>query len=65
MVNHEALHCTLSADLSTDAFLLRVRNFINRCGMSIKVRSDFVGATKKIKEVINGLDHKRIRSELS
>lgn len=55
--------------MSTDAFLICLRNFINRRGVPIRIRSDngtnFVGGTKQIGDAIDCLDHDRVRAELS
>ncbi|XP_075157703.1 uncharacterized protein LOC142230970 [Haematobia irritans] len=46
-----AIHLELSRDLSTDAVILCLRNFINRRGVPVRIRSDrgtnFIGASKE------------------
>ncbi|XP_073842387.1 uncharacterized protein isoform X2 [Musca autumnalis] len=46
-----AIHLELAKDLSTDAVILCLRNFINRRGVPVRVRSDrgtnFIGASKE------------------
>lgn len=47
-----AIHVELAKDLSTDAVILCIRNFINRRGLPTRIRSDrgtnFVGASKEM-----------------
>lgn len=46
-----AIHLELAKDLSTDAAILCIRNFINRRGVPVRIRSDrgtnFIGASKE------------------
>lgn len=46
-----AIHLEIAKDLSTDAVILCLRNFINRRGLPVRIRSDrgtnFVGASKE------------------
>ncbi|XP_075157671.1 uncharacterized protein LOC142230939 [Haematobia irritans] len=46
-----AVHVEMARDLSTDSFILCLRNFINRRGLPVRIRSDrgtnFVGASKE------------------
>lgn len=46
-----AIHLEIAKDLSTDAVILCIRNFINRRGLPCRLRSDrgtnFVGASKE------------------
>ncbi|XP_073821377.1 uncharacterized protein [Musca autumnalis] len=58
-----AAHIELAHDLSTDAFILCLRNFINRRGTPVRIRSDngtnFIGAQKllnKEEQLINEHD---------
>ena len=65
-----AIHLELVTDLSTDAFLLSFRRFISLYGTPKKIRSDngsnFVGASKEIKVMINQWKEKNVeRSKLS
>lgn len=64
-----AVHLELAENLTTDSCLLCIRNFVNRRGVPIRIRSDngtnFIGASKEIQEAINNLDHDRITAELS
>ena len=45
------IHLEISRDLSIDAVILCIRNFINRRGLPVRIRSDrgtnFVGASKE------------------
>ncbi|XP_036340014.1 uncharacterized protein LOC118749325 [Rhagoletis pomonella] len=46
-----AIHLELAKDLSTDAVILCLRNFVNRRGVPVRIRSDsgtnFIGASKE------------------
>ena len=48
-----AIHLELAHDLSTDSFIIALRNFINRRGVPLRMRSDngknFVGANEEAK----------------
>ncbi|XP_075151031.1 uncharacterized protein LOC142225140 [Haematobia irritans] len=59
-----AVHIELSTDLSSDACLLCIRNFINRRGVPIQIRSDngtnFVGINKELGNEQNFLDFEKI-----
>lgn len=63
-----AVHLELAANLSTDAFILCLRNFINVRGCPVQIRSDcgtnFVGASRELKEAVDMLDHDCIQREL-
>ncbi|XP_055910693.1 uncharacterized protein LOC129945057 [Eupeodes corollae] len=52
-----AVHLEIVRDLNTDACLMSIRNFINRRGIPVRIRSDnatcFVGADKELKRQIN------------
>lgn len=65
----QAVHVEIAADLSTDARILCIRNFINRRGVPVRIRIDngtnFVGADRVIKSVDEFFDHSRIQSELT
>ncbi|XP_067635222.1 uncharacterized protein [Eurosta solidaginis] len=62
-----AAYLELAHDLSTDAFLLCLRNFINRRGTPIRIRSDngtnFVGAQRELNEAHRMLNFERISDE--
>ncbi|XP_067613958.1 uncharacterized protein [Eurosta solidaginis] len=64
-----AAHLELAHDLSTNAFLLCLRNFINRRGTPIRIRSDngtnFVGAQRELKEADRMLNFERISDEVT
>ncbi|XP_059216147.1 uncharacterized protein LOC131994043 isoform X2 [Stomoxys calcitrans] len=55
-----AVHLEISTDLSSDACLLCIRNFINRRGVPVMIRSDngtnFVGIAKELQGTSNFLD---------
>lgn len=46
-----AIHLEVAKDLSTDAAILCIRNFVNRRGVPVRIRSDrgtnFIGASKE------------------
>lgn len=56
-----AVHLEVVNDLSSDAFIICLRNFINRRGVPIQIRSDngrnFVGIKKELRNEANFLDH--------
>ena len=62
-----AVHVDLCVDYSTDAFLQTLRRFVCIRGWPKEIRSDngtqLVAASKELRDVINGLDHSRIREE--
>lgn len=64
-----AIHLELAADLSTDSCLICIRNFVNRRGVPIRMRSDngtkFIGASKELKDAIDAIDHNIMRTEMS
>lgn len=64
-----AVHLELASDLSTDAFIICLRNFMNLRGVPKRIRSDngtnFVGANREIRDEIDFLDHDAIQRELS
>lgn len=63
-----AVHLELAADLSTDAFILCLRNFVNTRDTPKVIRSDngtnFVGAAKELREAVDLFDHAAIQAEL-
>ncbi|XP_037943341.1 uncharacterized protein LOC119676179 [Teleopsis dalmanni] len=62
-----AIHLEISTDLSTDAFLLCLKNFVNRRGVPVRIRSDngtnFIGAQSKLKKQERLLDFDAIQQE--
>lgn len=64
-----AIHLEVAADLSTDSCLICIRNFINRRGRPIKIRSDngtnFVGASKELNGALNSINQDRMTSSLA
>ena len=64
-----AIHLEVAFDLSTDACILAIRNFINRRGTPTKLRSDngknFIGADQLSKQFSEVFDVTRIQDELS
>ncbi|XP_017468485.1 PREDICTED: uncharacterized protein LOC108360633 [Rhagoletis zephyria] len=64
-----AIHLEAAYDLSTDACILAIRNFINRRGVPVRLRSDngknFVGADQEAKRFDEVFDCGRVSDELS
>lgn len=64
-----AVHLELAHDLSTDSCIVAIRNFINRRGVPIRLRSDngknFVGADKEAKRFSEVFDCAHVQDELS
>lgn len=64
-----AVHLELARDLSTDACILCLRNFINTRGAPRRIRSDngtnFVGAAKELNNAVGDLDQNAIKRELT
>lgn len=64
-----AVHLELAENLSTDACLLCIRNFVNRRGIPVRINSDngtnFVGSSKELRNLIGELDQDRIQDALS
>ncbi|XP_036346995.1 uncharacterized protein LOC118756332 isoform X1 [Rhagoletis pomonella] len=64
-----AAHIELAHDLSTDAFLICLRNFVNRRGTPVRIRSDngtnFIGAQRELKASERILDFERISNDVS
>lgn len=62
------IHLELAADLSTDSCILCIRNFVNIRGVPIRIRSDngtnFVGASRELRDHIAIFDHAEIQREL-
>ncbi|XP_036342916.1 uncharacterized protein LOC118752165, partial [Rhagoletis pomonella] len=64
-----AIHLEVAHDLSTDSCILTIRNFINRRGTPVRIRSDngknFVGADQIAKRFDDVFDCERVQSELA
>lgn len=64
-----AVHLELARDLSTDACILCIRNFVNTRGVPVRIRSDngtnFVGAAKELENAVPRLDCEAIARELT
>ena len=64
-----AIHVEVVDGLSTDAFLLAFRNFINIRGVPKRVRSDngtnFIGVAKELNNVPDFLDHAQLLEQTS
>ena len=64
-----AIHIELAHDLSTDAFIIAFKNFINRRGVPHRIHSDngknFVGANEEVKRFNEVFEVERIQNELS
>ncbi|XP_037818591.1 uncharacterized protein LOC119608296 [Lucilia sericata] len=64
-----AVHLEVAYDLSTDACILCIRNFINRRGTPLKIRSDngknFVGVNQEAQRFDEVFDLVKIEDELS
>ncbi|XP_036347887.1 uncharacterized protein LOC118757238 [Rhagoletis pomonella] len=62
-----AIHLELAEDLSTDAFIICIRNFINHRGTPVRMRSDngtnFVGAQKLLRVEERLFDFNRIEQD--
>ncbi|XP_075162850.1 uncharacterized protein LOC142235483 [Haematobia irritans] len=63
-----AVHLEIATDLSSDACILCIRNFIKRRGVPIQIRSDngtnFVGLSKELSGEVGFLDHGVMQSKL-
>ncbi|XP_036347106.1 uncharacterized protein LOC118756451, partial [Rhagoletis pomonella] len=64
-----AVHLEMAENLSTDAFIICLRNFINRRGTPIRMRSDngtnFVGAQKEMRDENRLFDFNAIEREFA
>lgn len=64
-----AVHIELAENLSTDAFIICLRNFVNRRGVPIRVRSDngtnFVGAQREMAAESRLFDFSAIEREMA
>ncbi|XP_036340844.1 uncharacterized protein LOC118750225 [Rhagoletis pomonella] len=64
-----AVHLELAKDLSTDTCLMSIRNFMNRRGTPVRIRSDhgknFVGADRELKRQLSDLSSEKLADALS
>ncbi|XP_036329719.1 uncharacterized protein LOC118741854 [Rhagoletis pomonella] len=64
-----AVHLELAHDLSTDSCIIAIRNFINRRGVPVRIRSDnaknFVGANNEARRFNEVFDGQRVQDELT
>ncbi|XP_059223178.1 uncharacterized protein LOC131996980 [Stomoxys calcitrans] len=64
-----AIHLEIATDLSSDACLMCIRNFINRRGVPVSIRSDngtnFVGIAKELQGIDMFLDTNSLSSGLT
>lgn len=64
-----AVHLELAHDLSTDACIVEIRNFINRRGVPARIRSDngknFIGANEEAKRFAEVFDCEQIQNKLA
>ncbi|XP_073845830.1 uncharacterized protein isoform X1 [Musca autumnalis] len=64
-----AIHLEIAHDLSTDSCIIAIRNFINRRGVPVRIRSDngtnFIGANEESKRFDDVFEADRIQHELS
>lgn len=64
-----AVHLEMVTDLSSAAFVLSLRNFINRRGVPLQIRSDngrnFVGLKRELRNEANFLDHNEVTKFLT
>lgn len=64
-----AVRLELAADLSTDACIICIRNFVNLRGVPVRIRrnngTNFVGAARELKEQVDAFDQQAIAQECS
>ncbi|XP_036335546.1 uncharacterized protein LOC118745966 [Rhagoletis pomonella] len=64
-----AIHLELAHDLSTDSCIVAIRNFTNRRGVPVRMRSDngknFVGANQEAKRFSEVFDCERLQGEMA
>lgn len=64
-----AVHLELAADLTTDACILCIRNFVNTRGVPVRIRSDngtnFVGADRELRACVDAFDQDALTRECS
>ncbi|XP_067637293.1 uncharacterized protein [Eurosta solidaginis] len=64
-----AVHLEIARDLSTDTCLMCIRNFMNRRGTPVRIRSDngtnFIGADRELKRQLSELENGKIADALS
>ena len=65
----KAVHLELVSDLTTEAFIATLSRFITRCGRPSTIWSDhgtdFVGASREIKELVQFLEKQRTQGAIS
>ena len=64
-----AVHLEVATDLSSDSFLMCLRNFVNRRGQPVQIRSDngtnFVGVNKELANFEGFFDDEKIKGKLA
>ena len=64
-----AIHLELAYDVSTDSCIIAIRNFINRKGITVRLRSDngnnFIAVNEEAKRFSEVFDAVKIQNEMS